>query len=205
LVSAEKGIMKNSEIKTDLYIHDFWSWFVKNSNKLESAIYDPLVLKKLDAMILSFGLNWEIGPGVDKKNSLTVSPNGIVELIPVANLFIAKSPDEADWEFYSAKQPKQNWFLLELPNEQISIDASSWEYVLLKYPDNKTEILIKGDTLKQFDKKTQELLVEIVLINLLGEKAYIEQVDYFDIVDKFEQKNGINILEVLTMQLKKLS
>ena len=186
----------------DKDILKFWKWFTDNRGKLESGSYDPSFLQKLDKTVSKWKLNWEIGPGISKTNSITISPKGDIELLPVTQRVIAKAPNMLDWEFYSTKQAKQNWFLLELPNDNISVDASDWEYVLLQYEDGKVEVLIKAATLTKFDKNTKELIVDIILTNLLGEKMFMERVDYFDIVEDFESDSGISELKYLPKHLQ---
>jgi len=74
---------------------------------------------------------------------------------------------------------------LEIPKRKISANANAWEYVLLQYRDGKIKVLIKADTLNEFDKDTKELLAVIVFTNLPCEQIFTERVDYFDIVDDF--------------------
>lgn len=69
------------------------------------------------------------------------------------------------------------------------------------YPDDKIEILIKADNLKRFDTRTKELAVDLVLTNLLGEKAKIEELDFTGIVDKFDNEKGITKLKFLPAHL----
>ncbi|XZF15907.1 hypothetical protein ACTHGU_07200 [Chitinophagaceae bacterium MMS25-I14] len=183
-------------------ILNFWKWFNDNKSKLESDSYDPSFIEKLDETITEWELDWEIGPGVLKENSMTISPKGNIKLLPATEKIIEKAPAIDDWEFYPVKQPKQNWFLLELPDDNINIDAKHWEYVLLQYKDGKIEVLIKADSLSEFDKDTKEIIADIVLTNLLGEKLFMEKVDYFDIVDEFESRKGVSRLEYLPKHLQ---
>jgi len=185
----------------DKEILNFWEWFVVNKDKLESDCYDPPILQQLDKTISSWDLNWEIGPGQSKENSLTISPKGRPVLLPLTEQIISKAPKLDKWQFYSTKQPKPNWHLLELNQDNISVNASQWKYVLLKYDDEKIEVLLKADDLLKYDKGTKELIVEIVLMNLLGERMFMERVDYFDVVDKFDSEDGITEIKYLPKHL----
>ncbi len=160
----------------DKDIEKFWKWFDNNNNKLESDSYDSTILQQLGNTISNWNLNWEIGPGQSKENSLTISPKGDSALLPLSEHIISKAPTLDKWQFYSTKQPKENWHLVELNKDNISVNASEWEYVLLKYKDGKIEVLIKADNLVEYDKGTKELIVEIVLINLLGESVFMQRV-----------------------------
>ncbi|MFT3679940.1 MAG: hypothetical protein QM791_06685 [Ferruginibacter sp.] len=72
---------------------------------------------------------------------------------------------------------------------------------LLKYKDGKIEVLVKADNLVDYDKDTKELIVEIVLINLLGERMFMERVDYFDVVEEFDCEAGITEIKYLSEHL----
>jgi len=185
----------------DFQITDFWEWFAKNSHKLQSDNYDIDFLKELDETISNWNLGWEIGAGLNKPNSLTISPNGNKELLEQTNKIINSAPGLDDWEFYSWKQSKENWHKAKLIDKKIEVDAIEWTYILLKYPDDKIEILIKADNLKPFDTMTRELAVDLVLTNLLGEKRKIEELDFIDIVDEFDDEQGITTMKFLPAHL----
>ena len=187
----------------DAQINEFWDWFEKNSNNLYSDNYDRDLLQKLDQTILDFGLTWEIGPGLTKKNSLTISPNGQKNLIVRAKEITDKAPSIDNWEFFSYKQPKENWDKASLGNKS-NISASDWTYVLLKFPDNKFEITVKADNLKSLDLQTKELVVDLVLTNLLGEKRKIDEINFIEIVDDFEGEKGITQIKFLPAHLDKI-
>jgi len=182
-------------------ILNFWSWFVKNTNSLQSHNYDKTILSKLDKIITNWGLVWEVGPGLSKENSLTISPNGDKDLLTKTDSIIGKAPYSDNWEYYNAKQPKQNWHLAKLVDTGIEIDASGWTYVLLKYDDDKLEILLNADSLITLDIETKELAADLILTNLLGEKLKIQKIDFIAIVDEFDQEKGINDLKFLPAHL----
>lgn len=186
-------------------IFSFWKWFSHNHQQLKSDGYDPAILEQLDTTISEWGLSWEIGPGKTKKNSLTISPKTDVELLQLTEKIIADAPSLYNWEYYASKQAKENWYLLNLVKERISIDASNWEYMLLKYEDGKTEILIKADNLMHYDESTKELVVEIILINLLGEKTFMQRINYFDTVDSFDNGKGATEIRHLPDHLTRIN
>lgn len=175
----------------------FWIWFAKKSYSLHSSTYDKNVLDELDRIISNWGLSWEIGPGLSKENSLTISPNGNRELLSKTNSIVDKAPKLDDWEFYFAKQPKENWHLARLPETNFEIDASKWTYILLKYDDEKIEILLKADSLSKLDKEMKQLVADLILTNLLGEELKIKKIDFIDIVEKFDNEKGITELKFL--------
>lgn len=185
-------------------IQSFWRWFSESRNKLESHSYDPAILNQLDQKVATdWNLNWEIGPGKAKENSLTISPKGDIKLLQLTEFIVSKAPAFEDWEFYATKQPKENWHLLELKEEGISVNASEWQYVLLKYENEKIEVFVKAVDLHGFHYDIKELIIEIVLINLLGEDLFIRKVNYFDIVDSFDSEKGITAIKHLPQHLLK--
>ena len=188
-------------IMQDKDILNFWRWFVDNKAKLESDSYDASILQQLDEKISKWDLNWEIGPGQSKENSLTISPKGNPLLLPLTEQIICKAPALDEWQFCSTKQPKTNWHLLELNQDNIFANASQWKYIMLKYDDAKIEVLIKADNLLKYDKETKEFIVEIVLMNLLGERMFMERVDYFEVVDKFDNEDAITEIKYLPTHL----
>jgi len=189
--------MTSFEHMQDRDILTFWNWFTKNSVRLQSNDYDQDILHELDRIVSNWDLVWEIGPGLSKENSLTISPNGDKNLLDKAKSIIDKAPQLDNWEFYSAKQSKQNWHLAKLLDTDLQIDASNWTYVLLKYDDEKIEILLKADTLITLDQEIKEIAADIVLTNLLGEELKIRKIDFIDIVEKFDNEKGITELKFL--------
>lgn len=185
----------------DKDIQNFWSWFTKNASSLQSDNYDKALLDKLDITISNWGLVWEVGPGLLKENSLTISPNGDKELLNKTSNIIDKAPQLDNWEFFNAKQPKQNWYLATLVDTGFEIDASDWTYVLLKYEDERIELLLKADSLTSLDIETKELAADLILTNLLGEKLKIEKIDFIDVVDRFDNEKGVTELKYLPAHL----
>jgi hypothetical protein len=185
----------------DFQITDFWEWFAKHSDKLQSNNYDIDLLKQLDETISNWNLGWEIGPGVTKQSSLTISPNSNKELLNRTNEIINRAPNLENWEFYSCKQPKENWHKASLIDKKIEVDAIDWTYVLLKYPDNQIEILLQAANLKELDTETKELAVDLVLTNLLGEELKMQKIDFIEIVDASDSNKGVTELKYLPAHL----
>ena len=67
----------------------------------------------------------------------------------------------------------------------------------MKYDDKKVEVLVKADNLGAFDNRAKDQIVEIVLINLLGEKIFMEKIDFIDVVEGFESEKGVTELRYL--------
>jgi hypothetical protein len=182
-------------------INNFWNWFKANSDDLQSQKYPNDTLEQLDRKIVDLGLRWEVGPGKEKTNSLTISPGGDTEKIELAKEFIKFSPTLDSWEFYSFKQPKANWDKLELPKYDIKITADDWTYTLLRYKDGKKEILVKGDSLNDIEPDYKVGVAEMVLINLIGEERMMTEVDFVDVLSPDDNTYELHDLEELTGHL----
>jgi hypothetical protein len=164
-------------------INNFWNWFKTNSRDLHSDKYPNDSFRELDKRVYDMGLYWEVGPGIEKENLLIISVSGRRELLDKARSLFANAPILDNWEFDILKKPKTNWDKLEIPNDNINISAANWTYVLLKYKDGKKEILIKADTLSDFEKDKRIELAEIVLTNLIGEEKMMNEFDYLDVLE----------------------
>lgn len=164
-------------------INDFWNWFKGNSSELHSDKYPNDSFRELDKRLYDMGLYWEVGPGVQKENLLTISVSGRRERLDKARSLVVNAPILDNWEFDILKKPKTNWDKLEIPSDNIKISAANWTYVLLKYKDGKREILIKADTLSAFEKDKRIELAEIVLTNLIGEEKVMDELDYLDVLE----------------------
>jgi hypothetical protein len=178
-------------------INNFWNWFDENKNDLQSQKHPNDKLEELDRKVTEYKLRWEVGTGKVKANALTISPGGDHEKIELAKEFIKSSPTLDSWEFYSFKMPKENWKQLEIPRYDINITAEDWTYTLLKYEDGKTEVLIKGNSLNLIDPDYKVGLVEIVLINLIGEERMMTEIDFIDVLDIDDDTYELNDIEEL--------
>lgn len=73
--------------------------------------------------------------------------------------------------------------------EHISVDASQWEFVLLRYPDGTHEILLNRGTFNPTWSQSDRLqAASIVLESILGEDRLIELNGDYEIVDSLEAR-----------------
>ena len=116
-------------------IYEFWDWFVEHEQKFR-VISDPNAVREmLNNQVLQFGIfSWEIGEGLSKPHTFTISPNGNPKMLRRSEAIIGEAPDLAQWEFYPAK-PSQDWdFTFEMFDSFMvkrKIDATDWEYLCL--------------------------------------------------------------------------
>lgn len=190
-------------------ILEFWSWFSHNEAFLVSNRINNELVNKLNEMILSIeDFDWEIREGVKKENMLIISPRGDKKLLEYSKQVIDLSPSLQKWEFQHYK-PAKIWdyhFSIIEKEARIMIDASDWEYVLLKFPDGTYDIIVKALTLKAVPKEYHYSALNIALDSILGEKMRIELIGDTEMVEKFpvEYKKSATSIKFLKDQLYQL-
>jgi len=172
-------------------IKQFWAWFNQNCNSFGTDFDNTELLTKLDEWINALGdYSWEIGPGKMKENALVISPNGDLELLEETKEIIKNAIDCPGWEYYYAKPPKEWNMVFDFEtsdDKQVEIDASKWEYYLLKYDDGMFEIVIKAPNLVGFDDMDQLIAAEITLDGVIGEELRIQTICEIEVVTAFEK------------------
>jgi hypothetical protein len=192
-------------------IEKFWNWFSQNCQDFGKDFGNTDLIRELDEGVVNLGnFSWEIGPGKKKENALVISPNGDVDLLPATKEIIAEAPECDNWEYYYAKPPKEWDFIFDFTDvngQEVRIDASEWEYVLLQYEDGLFSIIIKDSLLSQLDQIDQLTAAEILLDGVLGEETRIEKIADIEVVKEFENsystkagnvKNLLNHLEQIS-------
>jgi hypothetical protein len=179
-------------------IDEFWNWFQSVEASLAADIENPSLLQQLDARMheLDSMLSWEIGPGACDPRQLVISPNLDRDLWPKAQEIISRAPVIRGWEFYPARRPK-DWeykFLMERSagRNPVQLDASSWEFVLLKYPDGDQEVLLQGNNLPALDDDERWHAAAITLESILGEDVLLDKINKFELVDQLEPRFAEN-------------
>lgn len=198
----------------DKNIIEFWDWFTANSSNLNSDKISNMLINELNNRILLLGdYNWEIREGNNKPNMLIISPGGDINLLESTKKIVSLSPALMEWEFYYYK-PEKKW------NYQFSIEdddgvkrmvnATDWEYVLLKFDDGTYDIIIKADSLKTLSEQKRLTAVDIVLESILGEEISLLFIKNIEIVEGFSgeyfpKKNTIKFLREHIKELEHLS
>lgn len=173
-------------------INEFWAWFRDSAETLTSDVRNPALLSELDRRVsgLAPALSWEIGPGQSKPWQFVLSPDLDRGLRDLAHSIVASAPDLNDWEFYSARQPKEWDYKFELLGEtsehRIAIDAGNWTFVLLQYPDGFREVLLKAPELPTLENDDRWRAGAIVLESILGEDAFLEKIGDFELLTELE-------------------
>lgn len=171
-----------------MQIDDFWRWFETIAAALSSDITNSELLEELDLKLhrIDPRLSWELGPGLTGEWQLVISPNLNPALREKASAIISGAPVLPKWEFYAARQPKEWNYQFKLEGtggRDISLDASSWEFALYRYPDGAHEIVLYGDNLPPLESDQSWQAAAITLESILGEDALMERVQDFSLED----------------------
>ena len=70
----------------------------------------------------------------------------------------------------------------------INLDASDWNFVLLRYPDGAQELLLQSSNLPPMDEDERWQAAAVTLESILGEDILMDKIDEFQLVDKIEQQ-----------------
>ncbi len=186
----------------------FWDWFSKHNIDFGENFDNEKLLTELDDRLMVLGnFAWEIGPGSRCANQLVISPGGNLNLLPITKEIVSYAKTIHGWEFHYAKPPKE-WDLIfdfEKDNgEVINIDASNWQYVLLKDEEGGFEIIIQTHNLDGLSEDDKLIISEILLDGILGEEIRMLYISYIDVVKSFDNQylNKSNDIKYLDNHLK---
>lgn len=186
----------------------FWDWFSKHYVDLGKNFNNEKVITELDDKLMDLGcFAWEIGPGTISENQLVISPAGDLNLLPITKEIVSYVKVIPGWEFHYAKPPKEWNFIFEFERdngEVINIDASTWQYVLLRYEDGGFEVIIQIHDLDGLNEDGKLVASEILLDGILGEETRILYISYIDVVKSFNNlhMNKSNNIKYLGDHLK---
>ncbi len=177
-------------LSMDLKIKQFWDWFIDNESEFREVTDTKRVVELLNNQVLDFGLfAWEIGKGVNKPHSFTLSANGDRRRLQLSKDIFKQAPDLRHWEFHYCKPIKEDWdFTFEVFNSMMvkqTYDASKWEFVLVEEDDQKISILLRAKNIVTLDYDDLPSVGNLIVINLLGEETKILDVHKIDFVDEF--------------------
>lgn len=170
----------------------FWQWFAQNAHRFDDPTHIDQFTAELDDQVNTLGdFSWEVGPGYQAANMFVLSPSGDRDKLQQTRAFISSAPSLENWEFYPAKQPIQGKlnFILYTDEAGFEFDASVWQYVLFRFPDNSFDIVIKADNIKDLSQTGQDMASRLAIDALIGEEKRIELFEVIDIVAEFEEEN----------------
>lgn len=158
-----------------LAIRNFWSWFTANAENLmalyanrDFAAVALEINQELDKVEPQ--LAWEIGPGKNQPNLLTISPEGNSKLRRLADLMIQMAPEMTGWEFHSSRPARPAPAVVRLPDSGEAFYTSGWDFIPVEQPeDGRVDLVVVDDQLAQSDRTLALKALSIYLDELLGE------------------------------------
>lgn len=167
----------------------FWDWFAAEARN-RKHFDDPEFISSLERRLHAIhdGLSWEIGPGERRDFALAISPSLRPELIETALAVVKDAPRMERWEVLAGRpsRPWQPVFTIEAAEgRRLAVDASEWEYLLLRYEDGSTELVVLAPNLDLPDDERwtaaaiviEGLVGEIAALPLLSDLAVEREVD----------------------------
>ena len=180
----------------------FWSWFEAAESRLRTLGPDSAAWKELDEQVGKLGIKaWEVGPATvsTARYSLALSPNGDREAYRLTRSVVALAPTIPEWEFLPAK-PRKHWARqLHWSQDQIDIDASGWRFVVYRYEDGLSEIVLLGDELPALDPDAQMRVLDFVVESELGEASCMELLYGIDILREPTEQDLANSISVTSL------
>lgn len=204
--------MQQEMLNIEARIKSFWKWFVEMEDNIreyfseEEMVDKAALIESINNRVLDFGLfAWEIGPGLSRPYYLTISPNGSKERLRISKLIIEAAPDLPDWEFNYARPAKSLDLKFTLYDDfmvEREVDASHWNYVLLKKQDERVEVVLEAPNAHHLDPDTQLMAGERVVNNLLGEEATINHVYRVRVVGELEEGQQADSAPIVALRLE---
>jgi hypothetical protein len=163
----------------------FWSWFQEAECELRDLDPNERTIRMLEKHLGDLGVTaWELGPAMapSARYSLTLSPGGNPDVYRKTRRIIELAPTLEDWELLPAK-PRKQWHRKFLwSDEEVPVDASEWRFVVYRYEDGLSTVVLLGDVLAHFRSDEQMRVLMFVLDSELGEASCMELLYDIDIV-----------------------
>ncbi len=177
------------------HIRQFWAWFVDHEPELAAATVSESVLADLEKHLFAIKqLDWEIGPGVRRRNLFALSPRGNSEDMQITRSIIAQAPALADWEFYPAKPPRR-WklkFLMTVDGKQVQIDGAKWEFIARPLTDGTYDLVFRAPADINLPREYLDWAAMIIADGELGEETRMELVENITTVSSWDKKDSLS-------------
>lgn len=164
----------------------FWTWFKSNQAKLANNInidFDKVLDEILNELHkYNDSLFIEVGAHDDQYCELIITAHGNKEHFQNVQNIVDKAPKIPYWLFTAFKQPNVDMFKVNYAD--ICIDTKEIWFEPLHSNQNPNElgfqIFVKGFNLQ--NEKKYYYAVDIILMTILGEELFGNEIDYIDIV-----------------------
>ncbi|MEM9721926.1 MAG: hypothetical protein AAGA10_21855 [Bacteroidota bacterium] len=184
---------------TDKIAH-FWKWFVQMEGPIrsffteEEPVNRDLIVESMNNRVLDFGIfTWEIGPGKDRPYYFLISPNGDKERLELSRKIIHQAPDLPNWEFLSARPIQEvelSFSIYDNMFRKCEVNAQQWEFALGGDRRKGVEVVIKALDIEHLDEDTQFEAADRVVMGLIGEAVFIDQIADLVIVNDFSSQEA---------------
>ncbi len=182
-----------SERRSDVMTPEsFWQWFAANADRIAADPNNADLVNQLDQLVVEVWpeLAWEIGPDPSGDWYFALSPNLNRSLVASAEEAIRDAPTVTGWRLYPARQRKA-WdgkFEFESQGRVLRFDSSGWQYVLLRYPEGDTEVVLSAPEAATLPDDDRWQAAAIVIEGLLGEACLLEHVNSFALEPGLDEK-----------------
>ncbi|WP_416878460.1 hypothetical protein [Litorimonas sp.] len=190
---------------------EFWEWFKENNGALVPDKISDDLQKSVDVWMSKLNIPaWEIGPFTEKPplSFFAFSPSGDIETFEMSKSITAAAPEIEGWIFLAAKPPKKwNRKFLWSRNE-IEIDASNWKFLIYKYDDGLSDIVLIDDVLPNMKLEEKKRIVDFVVESEIGEIGMLTKVYSTDIdtnIDKELRLSATPLTEIKDVLNEKAS
>lgn len=173
-------------------INRFWTWFKAESSELASLLDTSQTIEIAERVgseveRLSKGIGWELGPGLKRDYSFTITFNGQRDRIPLVERIVAFAPDLKRWEINCGRPPKVwdgRFVLRNRFGESIEVNSGEWSYTLVAFDSNSFFDVKLIGSLPAMDEAAKIQACDIVVQAELGERERLEWIDKIEITQE---------------------
>ncbi len=156
---------------------------------------------KITSMCPNVG--WEVGPGFNQKNVLSITLNGSLENMPYAQKIVAQAPRIPEWDVGVGRQPKKWNGQLELFNSRnrpVLMDASKWRYALTGFQNHAFFDIAIFACWPPLAHALKLRAARTGILNLLGEVVMLERFDRIEVVESPSKADSTRSSEFMDLK-----
>ena len=190
-----------AESNKDEQIEIFWDWFVKNEkrfSKIETN-KDEVLKEILDnSSSIESALAFEIKSNKNGILSLTISADGVKNLIQIVQNIKEKSPKIKGWKFIAFRQRKDAALLAEIfyESKKLRLNLTKMKFFPI-IENDRLELIIYTSGINK--RNYQQIFYggSVLLDNLVGEYSFMTKVDNYDFHNMPTKAEELNELKPL--------
>jgi hypothetical protein len=171
-------------------IDHFWMWFKSESSDLAYLLDSSQtreITKRVGSEVkkLTKEIGWELGPGLKREYSFSLTFNGCKDTIPLVERIVRCAPNLNQWEINCGRPPKAwdgRFVMKNRFGESVAIDSSTWSYMLVGFDGNRFFDVKLFGSIPSLDAAARNQACDIVIQSEIGERERLEWVDRIKIV-----------------------